>query len=96
MLFNNFLLFILAIMKSQELQNIVLRLHEQVLSTRQISDQLVGQVSKTTVNRWVTMYRESEKISFKSLSSPKRAIRTKKFICQVKQHLLKTKKKKSR
>ena len=71
-------------MKSLELQNIVLRLYDQGLSTRQISNQLVDQVSKTTVNRWVKMYRESGKISLKTSSGRKRTIRTKKLVQQVK------------
>ena len=82
-------------MKSLELQNIVLRLHDQGLSTRQISNQLVDQVSKTTVNRWVKMYRESGKISFKTPSGRKRTIRTKKLVQQVKKYLVKDKRKKS-
>ena len=45
-------------MKSNGLQNVVLRLHEQDLSSRQISNQLAGQLSKTTVNEWVKRYRE--------------------------------------
>ena len=64
-------------MKSLELQNTILRLHEQGLSTRQISHQLVGKVgkvSKATVNRWVTMYRESGKINLKNPSGPKRTV----------------------
>ena len=82
-------------MKSLELQNIVLRLHDQGLSTRQISNQLVDQVSKTTVNRWVKMYRESGKISFKTPLGRKRTIRTKKLVQQVKKYLVKDKRKKS-
>ena len=82
-------------MKSLELQNTVLRFHEQGLSTRQISNQLVDQVSKTTVNRWVKMYRESGKISFKTPSGRKRTIRTKKLVQQVKKYLVKDKRKKS-
>ena len=82
-------------MKSLELQNIVLRLHDQGLSTRQISNQLVDQVSKTTVNRWVKMYRESGKISLKTPSGRKRTIRTKKLVQQVKKYRVKDKRKKS-
>ncbi|CAF1182010.1 unnamed protein product [Didymodactylos carnosus] len=45
-------------MKSDGLQKVILRLYEQGLSSRQISNQLVGQVSKTTINDWVKMCRE--------------------------------------
>ena len=46
----SFFLFTSMIMKSLDLQNVVLQLHEQGLSGRKISDQLVGQVSKAKVN----------------------------------------------
>jgi hypothetical protein len=82
-------------MKSLDLQNVVLRLHEQGLSSREISNQLVGQVGKTTINRWLKMYNDSGKITLKSPPGPKRTIRTKKLVQQIKQHLLRSKKKKS-
>ena len=75
-------------MKNLDLQNVVLQLHEQGLSGRKISDQLVGQVSKATVNRWIKIFQESGKITLKSPPGPKRTTRTTKLVKQVKQHLL--------
>ena len=40
-----------TIMKHEDVRKIVLRLHDQDLSSRKIMKHLGGQISKTTVNR---------------------------------------------
>ena len=70
-------------MKSNDLQNMVLRSHEQGLSSRQISNQVVGQLSKTTVNEWVERYREFGELNLQSPSGPKPTKRTKRLVRQV-------------
>ena len=82
-------------MKSNDLQNVVVRLHEQGLSSRQISNQLAGQLSKTTVNEWVKRYREFAELNLQSPSSRKPPKRTKRLVQQVKQRLLRSNGRKS-
>ena len=82
-------------MKSNNLQNVVLRLHEQGLSSRQISDQLAGQLRKTTVNEWVKRYRGFGELNLQSPSGPKPTKRTKRLVQQIKQRLLRSNGKKS-
>ena len=82
-------------MKSLELQCVVLRLHEQSLSGRQISNQLMGEVSKTTVNEWIKLCCKFGEISLRSPPDPKRTKRTKRLVPKVKQHIVRSKKQKS-
>ena len=44
-------LFASKIMKHEDVRKIVLRLHDQDLSSRKIMKYLGGQISKTTINR---------------------------------------------
>ena len=57
--------------KSEDVQKIVLRLCDQDLSSRKIMEHLGDQISKTTVNRWIKMCKESGEINLK-YSSPER------------------------
>lgn len=82
-------------MKSLDLQKVVLRLHEQGLSGRQISNQLTGEVSKTTVNQWIKLRRQFGELSLRSPPSPKRTKRTKRLVQKVKQNLVRSKNPKS-
>lgn len=82
-------------MKSKELQNLVLRLHNENHSNREISKMLRNQVSHTTINEWIRRFKESGTISLRKPSGRPRSIRTKNMIRKVKQHLLTAKKKKS-
>ena len=82
-------------MKSRDLQNVVLRLHDRGLSSRQISNQLAGEVSKTTINEWIKMCRESGELSLHSPPGPQRSKRTKILVQKVKQHLVRSQKQKS-
>ena len=82
-------------MKSNDLQDVVLRLHGQGLSSRQISNQLASQLSKTTVNEWVKRYCEFGELNLQSPSGPKPNKRTKRLVQQVKQRLLRSNGRKS-
>ena len=82
-------------MKHEGVRKIVLRLHEQGLSSRKIMEHLGGQISKTTVNRWVKMFQKSGKSNLKYSPGRKRPKRTKRLIKQVKVHFLQAKTKKS-
>ena len=82
-------------MKSNDLQNVVLGLHEQGLNSRQISNQVAGQLSKTTVNEWVKRYREYGELNLQFPSGPKPTKRTKRLVQQVKQRLLRSNGRKS-
>jgi transposase len=64
-------------MKSEDLQKVVLRLHQQGLSSRQISNQLADEICKSTINKRVKMYRESGEIDLKKPPGGKRSKRTK-------------------
>ena len=82
-------------MKNDDLQNVVPRLHEQGLSSRQISNQLAGQLSKTTVNERVKKYREFGELNSQSPSGPKPIKRTKRLVQQIKQRFLRSNGRKS-
>jgi len=82
-------------MKDESIQRIALRLHEQGLSCRQISNQLTGEASKTTINDWIKRYHNSGKIGLKRPPGAKRTKRTKKLIQRVKKGILQKKTKKS-
>jgi transposase len=58
-------------------------------------EHLGGEVSKTTVNRWVKMFKESGEINLKSPAGRKRSKRTKRLTDQVKVHLREAKQKMS-
>jgi transposase len=90
-----YFLFTSKIMKSEDVRKIVLRLHDQGLNCRKIMQHLGGEVSKTTVNRWIKMFKESGEINLKSPTGRKRSKRTKRLIKQVKVHLLRAKRKMS-
>jgi transposase len=82
-------------MKSMDIRKVVLRLHQQGMSGQKISEHLVGEVAKTTVNRWVKMFKESASIEPRTSTGRKRTKRTKSLIHQVHHHLVHAKKKKS-
>ena len=82
-------------MTSEDVRKIVLRLHDQSVSSRKIMEHLGGEISKTTINRWIKMFKESGEINLKYSLGRKRSKRTKRLITQVKAHLLQGKVKKS-
>ena len=84
-------LFTPKIMKHEDVRKIVLRLYDQDFSSRKIMKHLGGQISKTTVNRWIKMFQKSGKNNLKYSTGRKRSKRTKRLIKQVKVRLLQTK-----
>lgn len=82
-------------MKNSDIQNLVLRLHEQKMSNRQISKHLCNQVSHTTINRWIKIKNNHGKILRIKKSTRKRPVRTKKLIKRVNDCILSKKQPKS-
>lgn len=79
-------------MKSEDVQRIVLRLHNKGLSCRQITEHLGGEIGKTTVNRWIKMFKETGEISLKTPPGRDRSKRTNELKKRIKVHLTRTKK----
>ena len=74
-------------MKSEDLQKLVLHLAKEGKSVRNISDHLRGQVSKSTVQRWLKTYNTQGELVLSKPNGAKRTVRTKKAIENVKKQL---------
>ena len=74
-------------MKSIDIQNLVLKLAKEKKSIRNISDHVRGQVSKSTIQRWIARCNTCGKLVLKRPPGDKRRVRTKKLITKVKNQL---------
>jgi transposase len=74
-------------MKSVELQKLAVHLAQEGKSFREISSHLRGQVSKSTLQRWIARFNKHGKLILNSPTGRKRTTRTKKIINNVKRLL---------
>jgi transposase len=82
-------------MKSVELQKLAVHLAQEGKSLREISSHLRGQVSKSTLQIWISRFHKHGKLILNSPTGRKRTTRTKKLINNVKMLLKQKNAKKS-
>ncbi|CAF0800872.1 unnamed protein product [Adineta steineri] len=74
--------------KSTDLQQLVLQLHSEKKSCRDIVNHLRDQVTKSTVNRWIKQYKDIGEIQLKKPTGRKRTKRTKRLVNKIKSQLM--------